>query len=321
MEYIRHNTNFKFQNTAVALGKFDGIHRGHQLLLNEIISKAEAGCISTVFTFDVSPVKVMQNTYDGMIMTSREREQYLNEMGIDVVIEYPFTYEFSRMEPEEFVKNILVAQMDMRFLVVGEDFHFGKNQSGDVKLLASLSRKYGFELSVKQKLATESGRLADSKKTYTNDRNIISSTRIKAYIRKGELEAANALMGHPYVISGPVISGNQIGRKISYPTANVAVLEGKVLPPFGVYAVHILVEGVAYEGIANLGKKPTVQETGDIGLETFIFDFEGDIYKKEVQVQLLKFMRREQQFDNMESLSHQIALDVSNVQAYLSGQN
>ena len=186
MQYIRHNTGFQFNNEAVALGKFDGLHQGHQLLLQEIVSQKTNGLTAAVFTFDVSPVRVVTGSYDGMLMTSEERERYFSSFGMDVVVEYPFTYEFSQMEPELFVKEILVEQMGMRHLAVGEDFHFGKNKSGDVALLKQLAGEYGFTLKIFEKLESEA--------------EIISATRIKALVKGGEMELAAKLMGHPYVI-------------------------------------------------------------------------------------------------------------------------
>ncbi len=308
MEYIRHNTNIQLKNTAVALGKFDGLHKGHQLLIDEIIQKKADGMLSTVFTFDTSPVKVVANTYDGMLMTGAERADYLQQQGVDVVIEYPFTHDFSQMEPEAFVSDILIRLLDTRFLVVGEDFHFGRHRSGDVALLHTLSKTYGFELRVKQKI----------KKAPDTSAAPISSTLIKTLIRKGDVEAANDLMGHFYTISGTVIYGNQLGRTLSYPTANISIPEEKVLPPYGVYAVRVCINDNIYYGIANLGTKPTVSNKAQVGLETFIFDFSDNIYGQEIKVGLLKFLRQEAHFDTVEALSFQIGQDVLCARKYLS---
>lgn len=302
MKYIRENTSYHLNNTAVALGKFDGIHQGHRLLLDEIISRKDESLLATVFTFDVSPVKVIKGTYDGVLMTSEERERYFSSLGVDVVIEYPFTYAFSRMEPEVFVRDILIAQTGMRFLAVGEDFHFGKSQSGNVEMLRRLSTAYGFDLRVFKKLKTNA--------------DIVSSTRIRDCVKSGEMELADKLMGHPYEIIGGVVSGNQIGRKMAYPTANIPVPEDKILPPYGVYIVHLICGKQCYNGIANLGVKPTVESAGFVGLETFVFDFHGDLYGQNIVVQLLKFVRPERRFDSMEQLSAQIARDVAQAEAF-----
>lgn len=305
MRYIKQNTSFQLNNTAIALGKFDGLHQGHRLLLDEIISQKSNGLSATVFTFDVSPVKVVKGTYDGMLMTSEERERYLAFLGIDVVVEYPFTYEFSRMAPEAFVKNILVEQMGMQLLAVGEDFHFGRNQAGDVELLRHLAGQYGFALKIFKKLEREA--------------EIVSATRIKSCVKAGKMELVNTLMGHPYEIMGSVISGNQIGRKMAYPTANIPIPQDKVLPPFGVYIVRLVCDCQSYNGIANLGIKPTVQDAGEVGLETFLFDFQGDLYGKDIRVQLLKFLRPEQRFESISQLSAQIGRDVAQAEAFFKG--
>ena len=296
MNYIRHNTKFNIQNTAIALGKFDGLHKGHQLLLRAILDQKKNGLAATVFTFDISPVKITTGNYDGMLMTSEEREQFLDAFGIDIVIEYPFTHAFSQMEPEDFVHDILIGQLGMRYLTVGEDFHFGRNQSGDVSLLTKLAPRYGFTLQIFHKLAQGT--------------DVIGSTGIKQLVRKGNMEQAFRWMGHPYAISGKVISGDQLGRKLSFPTANLALPADKVLPPYGVYAVKMTVEGKDYAGIANLGVKPTVKEHAAVGLETFLFDFDGDLYQKRIHVALLHFIRPERRFDSIEALTSQIAEDV-----------
>lgn len=296
MEHISENTDFKLENTAIALGKFDGMHRGHQLLLNEILSHKKEGYLSAVFTFDVSPARVVKDTWDGLLMTRKERLDFLSEMGIDAVIEYPFTKEFSRMEPEAFVRDILIGQMDMRILVVGEDFRFGRNQTGDVRLLQAMSQVFGFQLIVIQKRRD-------------GDR-IISSTAIKELVKHGQMEEAAAMMGHPYMISGEVCFGNRLGRTIGYPTANLPVSGEKVLPPLGVYAAEIQIGENSYKGIANLGKKPTVQEAGGPGLEVFIFDFDGELYGQDMSVFLLRFIRAEQRFDSLDALTAQIQQDV-----------
>lgn len=307
MKYIRHNTSFQLNNTAIALGKFDGLHQGHRLLLDEIKAQSRKGLSATVFTFDVSPVRIVKGTYDGILMTSEERERYFASLGIDVVVEYPFTYEFSQMEPEVFVKNILVGQMGMRFLAVGEDFRFGRNQKGNVELLGKLAEEYGFNLKVFEKLKKDAG--------------IVSATRIKACVKAGEMELVAALMGHPYEMMGSVIAGKQIGRTMAYPTANIPVSKDKILPPFGVYIVRMLCGGQSYNGIANLGVKPTVEDGGIVGLETFLFDFQGDLYGQDIVVQLLKFVRPEKRFQSREQLSEQIAKDVAQAEQFFTSSD
>lgn len=296
MEHISESTDFKLENTAVALGKFDGLHKGHRLLLDEILALKKEGYVSTVFTFDVSPARVVRDSFDGMLMTRDERLKFLSELGIDAVIEYPFTKEFSETEPEAFVRDILLGQMDMRILVVGEDFRFGRNQTGDVGLLRKLSKAYDFRLIVIQKRRD-------------GDR-IISSTAIKELVKHGEMEEAAFMMGHPYMISGTVCSGRRLGRTIGYPTANLPVSGEKTLPPLGVYAAELQIGKNRCQGIANLGKKPTVQETGKIGLEVFIFDFEGELYGQDISVFLRHFIRAEQRFLGLDALTAQIQEDV-----------
>ncbi len=302
MRYISENTEFRLENTVVALGKFDGLHKGHCLLLDKMKEYKKQGYQSAVFTFDISPMKVVYDVYDGALLTREERLYILSGLSIDILVEYPFTREFSQLEPRAFVEDILIKKMDMKALVVGEDFRFGRNKAGDVALLKAFSREFGFVLSVVKKREENGG--------------IVSTTRIKELIKEGRIDEANALMGRPYMISGSVVSGNQIGRTIAYPTANLPVPEDKALPPMGVYAVEILIDHKRYHGIANLGKKPTVQENGQIGLETFLFDFNGDLYGRNIRVFMLHFIRPEQRFEGLDRLTAQIGLDVREARRY-----
>lgn len=296
MEYIAKTTEFQFDNTAIALGKFEGLHKGHQLLLNEIKKCQEEGYTGVMFTFDVPPKKILEGQIQKVIYTKEERCKILEKFGLDVLIEYPFTKEFASQTPEEFIANILVGKLGVKVIVVGEDFHFGYKRSGNIEILQKLSAKYGYELKVIKKLQM--------------DGRDVSSTRVREYTEKGEMEKINKMLGFPFSVYGPVVHGRQLGRKVlGMPTANQVPDKEKLLPPNGVYVARVIYDGEVYYGISNIGVKPTIDKNFQTGLETYIFDFDKDIYGEEIEVQLLYYKRPEQKFDSLEELAKQMKRD------------
>lgn len=299
MEYIK-DPDFRLENTAVALGKFEGLHRGHQLLFDEIKKQKEYGLKSVVFTFDMPPRSALSgNRSYQQIYTKEERRLLLEEMQIDILIEHPFTKEFAAQTPEEFIRDVLVGKAGAKKVVVGRDFRFGKKRSGDVALLQELAPKYGYELIVIEKLQM--------------DHQDVSSTRIRAYLEKGEMEEAALLLGRPYAVLGEVVHGKALGRTIQIPTANQCADQNKLLPPNGVYIsrIHIRGEEGSYYGITNVGVKPTVEEHAAKDVETNIVDFHRDIYGSIIKVELLHYRRPEMQFSSLEALREQMEKDVN----------
>ncbi|MGN0395345.1 MAG: bifunctional riboflavin kinase/FAD synthetase [Coprococcus sp.] len=311
MLHIKGTKKVKFDinsKCAVALGKFDGIHGGHMLLLNQLNELSEQGFTSVVFTFDykknhVFDVENMKNIY-----TSEEKAKVIEETGIDILLEYPFDDEFACRKPEHFVNDILVNMLHAAYIVVGEDFHFGKNRSGDVELLKQLAGKYGYRV------------IAIPKKISENN-VIVSSTLIREQIAAGAMESVIELMGRPYSITGQVVMGKQLGRTIGIPTANILPVKGKIYPPAGVYASRIrIMDDISnvfcdsfrlYSGITNIGDNPTVNEDGNITIETNIFDFDDDIYGKKIKVELISYIRPEIKFDGINQLKEQMNKDMN----------
>ena len=292
MEKIR-NLDFRLNNSAVCIGKFDGIHRGHRLLLAEA---KKSGLAAVMFTFAMDQRE--------MLYSEQEKIQLAERLGFDIFIAIPFDEHFMRQSAEDFVRDILLQHCDAGRVVVGEDFRFGHRRSGDAELLLQMGKEYGFETVVRKKMVAGG--------------DVISSTRIRALIREGELEEANSLLGTPYFISGRVQKGNQLGRKLETPTANISPYAGKDLPPYGVYAALVEVDGRQYEGVANLGKKPTVAEEEPVGLEVWMFDYEGNLYDKEITVYLIAYQREERKFASLEELKQQIAGDARRAKQTLS---
>ncbi len=296
MEYIT-SPDFHFKDTAVALGKFEGIHRGHQLLMDKVTQQKRNGLRSVVFTFDRPPRFTLSgDTAYQQIYTKEERREILQKRNIDILIEHPFTKEFAALSPEKFIREVLVQKAGAKVIVVGTDFHFGKNRSGGIDNLEDLERECGYHLIVVEKLQ--------------HGGKDVSSTRIRNCLEKGNMEMARDLLGRDYSICGEVVHGNALGRKIQVPTVNQKVDRVKLVPPNGVYVSRIHVKGQVYYGITNIGVKPTVNQTEEKTVETNIFAFDEEIYGEEVTVELLHFHRPEQRFTSIELLQEQLLKDV-----------
>ena len=285
--------------TALTIGKFDGLHRGHEELISHLLKKREKDLKSVVFTFDIPPKRLTEGEGQRVLSTNKEKQALFAERGIDYLVLCPFTPEVMCMEPEDFV-DWIVTNLNVKRIVVGEDCCFGHNRRGDHRLLAQLADRYGYELKVIRKLQFE-GR-------------DISSTYIREEITKGNMEIAAQLLGHPYSIDGIVETGNQIGRTIGIPTANIEAEPVKLLPPFGVYASAIDIHGERYYGIANIGRKPTIKpKEGDrnpVGVEMHILHFDEDIYREPVRISFYVYERPEIKFDSISDLQAQIKKDI-----------
>lgn len=296
MEYLVNKIDFQYKDTAVALGKFEGLHLGHQRLFHELTQWKKDGLKSVVFTFDMPPKLLIDGIQENVIYTKKEREFLLEQFGMDVMIVYPFK-ELRMLSPEAFVSEILVKRLDVKAIVVGEDFGFGYKRAGNIQLLQELSKVYGYQLTVVHKLQYQG--------------EDISSSRIRRALMDGNLELANKMLGHPYTMVGEVVHGRQLGRTIGIPTANIFPDKRKYLPENGVYVARIHIEGEerVYYGICNIGVKPTIDQNLQRGVETFLFDFQYDIYGKNIFVELLHFVRPEMKFASVEQLSAQIHND------------
>lgn len=291
--------------TVVTLGKFDGRHVGHKKLLSSMMEiKQHNGYKTAVFTFHTTPGEVVAQQTQTVLTTNQERRNNLKKMGIDYLVEYPFSQEISHMPAVDFVKKILVGQMCAKAIVVGTDCGFGFQRSGDVKLLRDLEHECGYSLTVIEKEKDEA--------------RDISSTYVREELEKGNIEKANELLGEPYSIHGSVVHGNHIGGAVlGFPTANLIPPAEKLLPPFGVYVSRVLLEGNVYGGITNIGKKPTIEGEYPVGVETFIFGLNEDIYGKKIEVQLLTRVRPEYKFSGVEALRTQISKDKEFGKTYL----
>ncbi len=296
MELIRETTDFQLhRDTAVALGKFDGIHMGHRSLLSKL--QQREGLSSCVFTFDPPPA-VLFGISDGRELSTREEKRRLFErMGVDILIEFPLNRQTASVSPEEFVREFLYGRMRARYIAAGEDISFGRDGAGNAALLRAMGEELSIETEIIDKVCIDGAQ--------------VSSTRIRGCVEAGDMEAAARLLGMPYPVSGTVVLGNRIGRTIGFPTVNLYPPESKLLPPRGVYYSRVYCDKVWYPAISNIGCKPTVQTVGRIGLESYLYDFDRDVYGHEIEVELLAFRRPEQRFADIEALKRQLQEDIA----------
>ena len=297
MEYITGRTDFKLHNSVVSLGKFDGIHLGHQLLLNKILEQKSKGYQAVMFTFMFHPNNLFSDKEIDTIYTEEEKRYLLEQSGLDVLVSYPFTEETASMEPEDFIKDVLINKLDARMIVVGSDFRFGHKRRGNVALLQSMSGTYGYELVVFDKMKLED--------------QVISSTYIRNELLEGHIEKANSMLGRPFSIIGEVQHGRKIGRTLGFPTTNLIPAEHKLLPPNGVYASITIINGKKYPGVTNIGFNPTVGITPEPRVETYIIDFDSDLYGTTIEVCLYSLERREVKFHSLDELKAQMQKDIT----------
>lgn len=298
MEIIAGTTDFYLEkDTAVAIGKFDGVHLGHRRLLEEILGRKKNGLAACVFTFDPTPA-VLFGLSDGKELTTREEKRRLFErLGIDILIEFPLTKETAATEPERFVTEILAKQMNTRFVAAGEDLSFGKNGAGNAELLEKMAPQLGFCVQTIEKIEVNGIE--------------VSSTYIRKLVEEGRMEEAEEMLGMPYTLVGCVEHGNHIGHTLGFPTVNLLPPAGKLLPPNGVYYATVRYNGKVYKAISNVGTKPTVSAEKVMGVESYLYDFNQDIYGQEIEVALKSFRRPERRFGSLEELKSQLDLDIA----------
>ena len=294
----------KLKGSYISLGNFDGIHLGHSMLIQKCVSEAIINkSPSIVYTFSPHPEQVLfPGSFNGYITSSKLKEQLINECGVDVLINHPFTKEFSQKSAEEFVKDYLVYYLNPKKVFVGFNFSFGKGASGNPQILEKLGEKYGFKVH------------RESPVKY-NDM-IISSSEIRKFLEDGNITFAKNMLSYWPIIEGKVVSGDKIGRKLGFPTANLLIESDIILLKKGVYATYIKVNGHEYKSVTNIGYKPTFN--GKIlKVETHIFDFSEDIYDKDVQLIFIQRIRDEKKFNNVEELKQQLAMDVVKAKSIL----
>lgn len=298
-------SSVQFNQPIVTLGTYDGVHLGHQEIIRGMVKRAkENGQESVLLTFDPHPRMVLypESHSVRLIDTVEEKLVKLEKLGLDTVILFPFTMKFSRLTAVEFVRDILVGQIGVKEMVVGYDHHFGKNREGNFQQLKELGNLYDF--SVNEIQAVSTGEVT------------VSSTKVRKALAAGEMNLVTRFLGEPYRLTGEVIHGNKLGRTIGFPTANLKIDQTtKMLPEIGVYAVRVQLNDRNFEGVMNIGKKPTVQQSDLISVEVFLFEFAEEIYGELLTVTIFDRLRGEQRFGSVEELKQQLKKDEQNARS------
>ncbi len=289
--------------TATALGNFDGVHVGHRAIINATVKKAkECGLKSCVFTFSNHPKSLIPGAKPVKnIIYREEKAALIEQMGVDYLVDIPFTAKIMTMEPEVFVRQLLVDSLRAKELFCGFNYHFGFRGAGDVQKLRILGAQYGFHVNAVPAVMV--------------DGDVVSSTLIRGLIMAGEMDECAKFLGRNYDIGGEVVVGNRLGKSLGFPTSNIMIDETMVTPPNGVYITYCIYNGVRYPSITNVGIKPTIG-TFKKNMETHIFNFDKELYGKLIKIEFIKKTRDEVKFSNLKELSAQIAKDCREAKAF-----
>lgn len=283
--------------TAITIGTFDGVHIGHRKILERLIDNAKtSGLKSAVLTFFPHPRMVLQQDVSIQLLnTVEEKKRIMTDLGLDYLIVHPFTKEFSRLSATEFVEDILIADLRVKKIIIGYDHRFGRNRNADIHDLKAFGNELDFE--VEEISAQEVDDVS------------VSSTKIRKALEEGDIRTANTFLGYPYMLSGTIVRGKGLGKKLDFPTANLSIPETyKLIPKDGVYVVSSLIEGVTVYGMMNIGFNPTFE--GKIRtIETNFFDFDQDIYGQNLQIDIIDRIRDEYKFSSVEALKAQLRED------------
>lgn len=297
---------WELRDARVTIGSFDGVHRGHQLIIRKLVESArQAGAPAVVITFYPHPAVVLGKKANHYYLSDPgEREEMLAELGVDKVITLAFSRELAALSPEEFLSP-LKDHLGMKELWVGQDFALGRNRSGNVQRLLELGKEFGYELITLNPIQK-------------GDR-VVSSSLIRESLATGAMETANKMLGRLYSVTGEVVTGDGRGKQIGFPTANLSVWEDKLIPRNGIYAGWAWVGGRRYGAAINIGLRPTFgDDLFHPRVEPFILDFDRDIYGEEIRVDFVKFLRPEERYDSIDQLITQISADVQNTREVLA---
>jgi len=308
MKIYHHIDEFvPLNNAVVTIGTFDGVHLGHRKIIAGIKELAEStGGETVLLTFFPHPRMILHPEDESikLINTMAEKAELLDALGIDHLIITPFSRDFSNQSAEEYIRDVLVNKIGTKKIVIGYDHRFGKDRRGGLEDLLELGPVYDFDVvEIPEQDINEVA---------------VSSTRVREALLKGDIELANTFLGYPFYITGTVVRGDQLGRQIGYPTANIVVSERyKLIPSHGIYAARVIVDGRLYGGMAYIGSRPTINGLNR-NIEVNIFDFDQDIYNRRIQMEFLYFVRDDMKFDSLDELKAQIAKDKVEVERLLA---
>ncbi len=296
---ILYNDNYSTAApSVVALGCFDGVHLGHRAVIEEAVRiSKQLGLASAAWTFSEPPKNFFSPNSVLLLTDKEEKCKRISDLGVELIFCVDFNAKIATLSPEEFFSEIVIKKLNARHVVCGFNYTFGTKSSGNTELLSELCKQYGIGLTALEPV--------------TIDGIAISSSLIRSYIQNGEMEKARKYLGYPYSITATVVDGQKLARRLGFPTVNLIPARSAVLPKNGVYVSRVDFEGTRRElfGITNVGLRPTVKADG-VCAETHIFDFDGDLYGKELRVELLHFIRSERLFDSIEELREQVRLDI-----------
>ena len=298
MREITDITTFTTQQpTVLTIGTFDGVHLGHQKIIERVVTTArQEGLLATIFTFFPHPRMVVQHEKSlKLIHTLEEKKQLLQRLGVDLLVVQPFNEAFAQLTAEEFVSTILVQHLNVKKVIIGYDHRFGRNRTANINDMRLFGEKYGFaveEISVQEV-----------------DEVSVSSTKIREALNKADVTTAEHYLGTPYSLTGTVVHGLKLGRTLGYPTANIQVTEDyKLIPKDGVYAVYSYIGARKVYGMMSIGKNPTIEGKG-ASIEVYFFDFNGDLYDRELTIYFVKYLREERKFSSVALLKKQLQDD------------
>lgn len=281
--------------SVVTIGNFDGVHKGHQVLIKKTVKFAnENNLKSIVFTFENHPINYFKNKKIKNIITNSEKISKIKKLGVDILIMIPFDSYMTKISPLEFIKEILIDKLDAKKIIVGHDFTFARRKEGNIKILKEMSFKYRFDLEIVNSIDINDIR--------------VSSTHIRQLVDNGDVDKVNKYLGYNFLIKGKIIKGKQLGRTIGFPTANIKINDDLLIPKKGVYVTSVYIDDNIYYGATNIGYNPTVKGES-LSIETNILEFSEDIYGKIIKLEFLERIRDEKKFNSIDELKLQLKKD------------
>ncbi len=302
LDITKSDVTFK-NKTVVTMGIFDGVHRGHQAVINTACEFKKQKLDVVLFTFKTDTVTTKGRGYIEMLLSDDLKREHFDRMGVDYIYSPAFD-EMKNMTSAQFVEQVLYNKLNAEVVVCGEDFHFGRNAEGDAEKLKFLCGKFHIKTVIVKQAQYEGKK--------------ISSSEIRDCIRQGEVKRANEMLGYNYYYKLPVLHGNEIGRMLDFPTINQEISKGNILPKFGVYITRTMIDNKWRNSVSNIGVKPTVEVRKLPLIETNILDFEGNIYGQVIKVELLDFLRPERKFESIDELKRQVKSDINKTKEFLS---
>lgn len=301
---IYDNLDFELSEfCAVSIGKFDGLHKGHRIIIDELIKQKKNGYQTAVLTFEPGPEQFFGSMQEeGNLIPEWEKEKILSEQGVDFLVRIPFDEKIAFMPAKDFLENILLKKMKAKVIVAGTDVSFGYQRQGKRDFLEKMRPLFHYELIICEKRYFENAE--------------ISSSRIRECLKQGRIDKANEMLGTPFHMEGSVETGRKLGHTLGFPTCNISVSKELILLPFGVYYTKVITEDGSYFAMTNIGVRPTVSESGRISVESYLLNFSGDLYGKHIYVEILSFARPEIKFTSHDELISQLKSDEERTKEY-----